>query len=592
MSPIVSRRFVPDHAPAFFPVGLLALVLALLPAPGRAEADVFGLGNAQQGSLQVRDPGFVINTSTPLAADVPAGVTELSVVDASGFAAGQLVMVLQMGGEQPLSEYRDDKVKLGRSGEGAGRWELARLSEVATGVLRLTAPLVSPFSRASQVVLVPEYKDVRIQNTGSLRAPAWNGRSGGVLAFLATGTVFNQGSLEADGMGFQGGAAEAGVAGSSYDCAALDGPAGSGGASGGGARKGEGLASALSGAPTRGYGQLANGGGGGNCHDSGGGGGGHVGQGGRGARSSQETTERDVGGRGGAALRYEPLERLLLGGGGGAGIEGSAGGAGGGIIFVRAREIQGPKPRGFITANGLAAPSSVGMHGGGGGGGAGGTVHVRVAQSLGCTGLSAKGGAGADSDTAPGGGGGGGLLFVQSSGGVPPECTASAGSGLAGNSPQGTRGAEPVVDGASDFEGDQSVIDQGFVVPAVPSFVSPGAGADDVDPLPRFEGRTAPGASVQVFLDGAPLGAPVVADEAGNFVLVSPVELAKGPHEVHAWAELLRVRSVTSEALGFTVGEGLSLQVGFGCGVAPAGGAWGLGLGVLVLSLGARRRRE
>ena len=347
--------------------------------------------------------------------------------------------------------------------------------------------------------------------------------------------------------------------------------------------------SALSGAPTRGYGSLANGGGGGNCHDAGGGGGGHVGQGGRGARSSQEKREREVGGLGGAALRYEePLERLLLGGGGGAGIEGSSGGAGGGIIFVRAREIQGPKPRGFITANGEDAPTSVGLHGGGGGGGAGGTVHLRVAQGLGCTGLSAHGGAGASSDTAPGGGGGGGLLFVQASGGVPSGCTASADSGLAGTSPQGTRGAGPVVEGDSDSEGEVAEVEQGFVVPAVPTFVSPGAGANDVDPLSRFEGRTEPGASVQVFLDGTPLGAPVVANEAGTFVLVSPVALAEGPHEVRAWAELLRARSATSEALGFTVGE-LSLQVGFGCGVTPGESAWGLGLAVL--ALGARRRR-
>lgn len=579
MSPIVSRCF---------PLGALVLVLALLPATGRAEADVFGLGNGQLGTLQVRDPGFVINTATPLTAAALTGATELAVEDTSGFAAGQLVMVLQMGGEQDLSEYRDDKVDLRSS--GAGRWELARLSEVAPGVLRLTAPLVGAFSRVSQVVLVPEYGDVRIQNSGSLRAPAWNGSSGGVLAFLVTGTVFNQGTLDADGMGFQGGVAELGVASSAYDCAALDGPAGSGGSSGGGARKGEGLASALSGAPRRGYGSLANGGGGGNCHDSGGGGGGHVGEGGPGARSSQEKREREVGGRGGAWLRYEdPLERLLFGGGGGAGIEGSSGGAGGGIIFVRAREIQSPKPRGFITANGEAAPTSVGLHGGGGGGGAGGTVHVRVAQGLGCTGLSANGGAGADSDNAPGGGGGGGLLFVQASGGVPPECTASADSGLAGESPQGTRGAGPVVPGDSDFEGDVSEVEQGFAVPSVPTLVSPGAGAVAVDPLPRFEGTSEPGASVQVVLDGAPLGEPVVADESGNFVLVSPVALAEGPHEARAWAEVMRVRSGTSEALGFSVGGELSLQVGFGCGVTPVGSAWGLGLAVL--ALGARRRR-
>jgi len=286
VSPTASRRFVPDTSPGLL-FGLLALVLTLLPGAVRAEADVFGLGNAQHGTLQARDPGLVINTSTALTVEAPAGATELAVESASGFAAGELVLVLQMRGELPLSEARAEVLDLGDS--GAGRWELARLSGVVPGGLRLTAPLVNRFPLVSQVVRVPEYLDVRILSTGSLKAPAWNGRSGGVLALLATGTVFNQGSLEADGAGFRGGAAES-VTGNLVDCQQQDGPP----SSGGGARMGEGLASALSGAPTHGYGRLANAGGGGNCHDSGGGGGGHVGKGGQGGRTAQETVERDV----------------------------------------------------------------------------------------------------------------------------------------------------------------------------------------------------------------------------------------------------------------------------------------------------------
>ena len=390
-----------------------------------------------------------------------------------------------------------------------------------------------------------------------------------------------------DGLGFRGGAAEQGVAASLYGCAAQDGTA----PNGGGARKGEGLAGLGEGIPRSGYGRLANGGGGGNCHDAGGGGGGHVGQGGQGGRTTEETSERDVGGRGGSALRYErSTERLLLGGGGGAGIEGTAGGAGGGIVFVRAREIQGPRPRGFITANGLGAPSANGLHGGGGGGGAGGTVHVRVAEQLGCTVLSANGGVGADSDASPGGGGGGGLLFIQAAAGVPADCAATVSAGLAGYTSAGTRGAEPVAAGDPLYEGRLEVLAQAFAAPAVPTWVSPGAGEGGVAARPRIEGRTAPGATVQVFLDGEPLGAPVVADESGVFVLVPSTELVEGPHEATAWAEQFGLRSASSAPLGFNVG-GLVLQVGFGCGVASGSGAWGLGLAVLALVLrGARRR--
>ncbi|HYO67913.1 MAG TPA: hemagglutinin [Archangium sp.] len=587
MSPSVSRRFVPGRVPGF-PLGLLAVVLGLMPLAVRAEPDTFGLGNGQHGSLPVRSPGVVINACTPLTAEASAGASELSVEDASAFKAGELVLVLQMRDELPFGLLRAAVDELEARDSGAGRWELARLAEVGTGMLRLSAPLVNRFASVSQVVRVPEYTDVRIANGGVLRAREWDGRSGGVLAFLVTGTVSNHGSLEVDGLGFRGGSAETGMATELYDCAAEDGMA----SAGGGARKGEGLAGLGDGVPRSGYGRLANGGGGGNCHDAGGGGGGHVGPGGQGGRSSQEEPERDVGGRGGSALRYaRTQERLLLGGGGGAGIEGTAGGAGGGIIFVRAREIQGPRPRGFITANGLGAPSASGLHGGGGGGGAGGTVHVRVAQKLGCTVLSANGGAGAFSDISPGGGGGGGLLFIQAQGGVPSDCGATVNAGAAGDSPEGTRGAEPVVADDPLYAGRQDVIDRCFAAPAVPDWVSPGAGEAGVASKPRLEGRTAPGATVQVFLDGAPLGAPVVADDSGVFAIVPPTELAEGPHEASAWAEQYGFRSAQSTPLDFNVG-GLALQVGCGCGVRSGSGAWGLGLAVLALvRRGARRRR-
>ncbi len=591
VSPIALRHFVPDMSSRPL-LGLLAVVLALAPVAVRAEVDVFGLGNGQHGSLQVRTTGTVINDSTPLTAEALAGASELRVTDVSAFAAGELVLVLQMGSDTALPGVVETDVSVELVGSGAGRWELARLASVAPGVLRLTAPLVNRFATVSQVVRVPEYSDVRISTSGSsLQAPPWNGRNGGVLAFLVTGTVFNQGSLVADGAGFRGGVAETGVATALYGCAALNGPVGSGGASGGGTNKGEGLASASAGAPTHGHGRLGNAGGGGNCHDAGGGGGGHVGRGGRGGNSGSDDSARVVGGHGGAALRYQHWERLLLGGGGGAGLEGTNGGAGGGIIFFRARELQGPRPRGFITANG-ATPLAA-THGGGGGGGAGGTVHVRIETQFGCTGVEARGGAGANSDVSPGGGGGGGRLFIQGVAGVEAGCVTSVNGGLAGSTPTaGNWGAEPVTEGAPDSAGGSTTIDQGFTAPTV-TWVSPGRGAVDVDPSARLEGKTAPGATVQVFIDGAPLGSPVVADSAGGFAVEASPALAKGPHEARAWAEQLGVRGGLSEPLGFTVGDALALRVGFGCGAVPVATGSGLGaLGLVVLAVLLGRSRK
>ena len=591
MAPTASSRFAPHFSSRLskeprFPLGLLLILLALTPAAARAEADVFGLGNGQHGVLQVRNPGVIINTSKPFTAEAPAGSTELRVSDVEGFAAGELVLVIQMRGDLPLEQYAGTGDVLDLKDTGAGRWELARLASVEPGVLRLTAPLVNRFALVSQVVRVPEYTDVRISSSSnSLTAPPWNGLNGGVLAFLVTGTVFNQGTLVADGAGFRGGAAEPGVGSTAVGCEALDGPVGSGGATGGGTSKGEGLASASPGAPTHGYGRLANAGGGGNCHDAGGGGGGHVGKGGQGSRSVLGDGDRDVGGRGGLALRYQAQERLLLGGGGGAGMGGTAGGPGGGIIFLRAREIQGPRPRGFITANGLSAAASTGA--GAGGGGAGGTVHVRVERQLGCTGLEAKGGVGGNSDTTPGGGGGGGQLFLQSSG-VEAGCIVTAAGGLAGTTPSGNRGAEPV-SVPPESGGGVSIINVPFGPPPVPTWVSPGSGEVALPLQPSIQGKTAAGATVQVFLDGTPLGAPVVASDTGDFTVVPATELTRGHHEVRAWAEQLGARSALSAPHGFTVGE-IALDVGFGCGVASGGGLGALGLAVLALVLRRRAR--
>ncbi|MFP2960629.1 hypothetical protein ACLEPN_23105, partial [Myxococcus sp. 1LA] len=98
------------------------------------------------------------------------------------------------------------------------------------------------------------------------------------MAFLATGTVTNQGLISAQGLGFRGGAFinHADL----YGCTDLDVAPAAGGAS-----KGEGLRMGRFGT-TAGRGSVAGEGGGGNCHNGGGGGGGNGGRGGVGGRTS------------------------------------------------------------------------------------------------------------------------------------------------------------------------------------------------------------------------------------------------------------------------------------------------------------------
>ncbi|MFP2912444.1 hypothetical protein ACLESD_46980, partial [Pyxidicoccus sp. 3LFB2] len=243
-------------------VPLLVLVL-LMAAPARAELDSFGLGTGRNGTLTVTAAGTLINAHVPLAAGAPAGSSTLRLERLGNLSPGMLVLVHQTVGF-PASTPSGNA---GSVAPGAvGRWELARVETTGTepAELGLTAPLVNSYTApGAQVVLVPEYTDVTVLSGTSLVAPPWNGRSGGIVAFLATGTVQLTGLVSADGAGLRGG-----VFVNQTDTVGCTGPDLS--REQGGTDKGEGLAAVRFGLAT-GRANLVNGGGGGNCHNAGGG---------------------------------------------------------------------------------------------------------------------------------------------------------------------------------------------------------------------------------------------------------------------------------------------------------------------------------
>ena len=184
---------------------LLSLGLCLVAGTVLAEPDTFLLGNGQHGALLVQQADTVLNLATALTAPATVDSKTLSVADSAGFAAGELVLVLEVYSEGPAPEPgTPGPVELDIA-SGAGRWEFARLESVGTGVLNLTAPLVSAFSSpGSQVIRVPEYTSVHVLSSASIVAVPWDGSSGGVIAFLATDAVLNQGMISAGRRGLPG----------------------------------------------------------------------------------------------------------------------------------------------------------------------------------------------------------------------------------------------------------------------------------------------------------------------------------------------------------------------------------------------------
>lgn len=432
----------------------------------RAEADVFGLGDGHRGAKVVAGEE-VVNSYAPLTQDVAPGAAQLTIGNVIGgggaFAAGDLVFIWRATGVTASEAPSGNQTKrldlasaLATTSTSAnipglvGLYEFARVASVSGSTLTLTNPLVRGFTKGvTQVVRVPEYTDVTIPAGARITASAWQdvpgGSAGGIVIFLATGTVTNAGRIDANGRGFHGGSPVARLLDLSLACPNLDGSP-----INGYAEKGEGVVRSAFGQNKGGKGNVSHAGGGGNCIEGGGGGGANLGNGGRGGGS---LLGLGTGGFGGVGIDYSLLDRITMGGGGGAGEQNngqaSPGGHGGGAIYIRGNALAG---KGRIEANGDRAENSgilnlpLGIESdGAGGGGAGGSIVLRFVTSADCEAVAGRGGNGGDTAVVglgvwgPGGGGGGGRVLFQA-GTIDPGCAIDVSPGQPGNGGSGGAG--------------------------------------------------------------------------------------------------------------------------------------------------------
>jgi hypothetical protein len=404
-----------------------ALCLHLAAAVGAfaAHAQTTQLGDGRDGPLDVAAGEVVINAASPLADDAAAGDPFISVVDATPFQAGGMLLIVQHQWRSDGERYR------------IGEFAVHAIERVVGNRLELGSSLNRPWrAQETQVVRVPQYTDVTIAAGASVVAPPWNGTSGGVLALMATGLVRNDGSASATGRGLRGGTPRD-VSETERGCGADAEPAPRG------AMRGEGGLVGTFVATSTGRANADSGGGGGVCQFAGGGGGGSLGEGGSGGFSADG--RRDVGGRGGLALTFAGL---VVGGGGGAAngafARGRPGGRGGGAVFIRARALDGS---GVITADGAEGQATDSRFGAAGGGGGGGGVVLEIIDTARCLVSAAGGRGGAATDSGPGGGGGGGRVSVRAARIV--ECPASVAGGEAGKVTAGEFGATAGLPGST-----------------------------------------------------------------------------------------------------------------------------------------------
>ncbi len=320
------------------------------------------------------------------------GAKELTLPSGSaGFKVGQRVLIHQT------------------QGSGAGTYEEGEVALVAGTKLTLTAALKNTYtsgtgSSRAQVVVFATYGNLLIQKGATVTAPAWNGKTGGILPLLLSGDLelASGAKLSMTGRGFKGyfhkgiyrnqhgwqGESTIGPGTKKTT------PNGSGGA-GGYQVKGK--------------------------NGSGGGGGGHAAAGG----SSKANLYGIKGVSGGAAVGKADLSVIVFGGAGGEGsadedgYQAGSGGYSGGIVYVRAASV---KLTGVIEAggakggNGTNSCSGCGGAGmSGGGGGAAGSVYLMAkTATFGSNVLTAGGGAkGSGNESNHGGNGSAGRIRVD-----------------------------------------------------------------------------------------------------------------------------------------------------------------------------------
>ena len=358
---------------------------------------------------------------------------QLTVSDTTGFRKGMRLILCQMNGAAIKSSNNSDFGTIDDI-RSVGKYEVNVVDSVAANAIFLGLYPKNEYDLGSaiQVVTYPYYANAVVTDT--LRAKAWDGRSGGFIAFEA-GTLTLNAPIIATATGFRGGATKAYA-----NCDALEfynsyyydinttGKLN-------GAPKGEGIAAIITGKEC-GRGPQSNGGGGGNNHKAGGGGGGHLAEGGIGGKQNHVSLIRncigDYPGGGGNLISSTSTDKIFFGGGGGSGHNrensDNHGGAGGGIVIIKANTLTSNGKT--IAANGENAPDNTSD--GGPGGGAGGTVMLLANQIIGVTNLEAKGGTGGKTisiqeyDFGPGGGGAGGRIMMSNATGTTTTLTGGA----------------------------------------------------------------------------------------------------------------------------------------------------------------------
>ena len=331
---------------------LLASFFLLSTVSSAVAQDTIGLGDGSDGAFDLMAGSSSVNTYAAVTAAVSPGDTEVDVGSVAGLAVGDAALLWQTQTSSSVTLGAQSTIALDDG--TVGNYDLIRIAGIAGNTVSFETPIQGTYgATGAQLVRVPEYTTFRVRDGATVTGTAWDGSKGGVIAFVATGSVTVDGTIDANVLGFRGGNRSVDRCGINADCtcgndvnlaaSAVDSNCWTG-------RIGEGLSSANA-YGVCGVGNNTTGGGGGGHINGGGAGGGNGGVGSRGGDAW--CSGSDTGGWGGQKVSGSLTDYLTLGGGGGGGQMNNTaagnGGRGGGVVVIR-RDSENAHPVVLRTA--------------------------------------------------------------------------------------------------------------------------------------------------------------------------------------------------------------------------------------------------
>jgi hypothetical protein len=151
------------------------------------------------GDLNVTSEYIMNEVRTTVTGVNALGQNSLQVNSTTGFSSGDEILIISM---------QDSATDL--SVNVAGLFEMNHISSISNNTFVLDSTLQHDYNtdrgQKHQVIRVPNYKNVIVENGGIITASAWDGETGGIVVFRAdTVLVDSGGIIDVSGKGYRGG---------------------------------------------------------------------------------------------------------------------------------------------------------------------------------------------------------------------------------------------------------------------------------------------------------------------------------------------------------------------------------------------------